>query len=55
MTATVTHNQSTGAERGVKLCDFDWSEERIFYKSERRGFRSLHHRSIASTIHANSP
>ncbi len=31
MTATVTHNQSTGAERGVKLCDFDWSEERIFF------------------------
>ncbi len=44
MTATVTHNQSTWAER----CDSEWSE--FFLKSERRGFHSLWERSIMSTI-----
>ncbi len=44
-----------GAERGVERSDSEWSEERNGFNSERRGFHSLHHRSITSSIHANDP
>ncbi len=40
MTATVILIQSMCAE----WCDFEWSEEWIFYKSERHGFHSLQER-----------